>query len=78
MWPSQEKSKQSDPLGSRALAECTPSCSHRNESVLTRGKAGCCGRGVAAGTCFLRSVMVFCISRTKSLKSFALGTCGCS
>lgn len=27
-------------------------------------------------TCSLRSVMVFCISRTKSLKSFVPGTCG--
>lgn len=38
------------------------------------GQAGTRG----ASTCSLRSLMVFCISRTKSLKSFVPSPCGCS
>ena len=42
------------------------------------------GRGLGGGgdgeppTCFLRSVMVFCISRTNSRKSVVPAPCGCS
>lgn len=62
----------------RSTGQETPLRVRESEPVVRSTTCGGGRRASDTGTCVLRSVMVFCISRTKSLKSLVPGACGCS